>query len=40
MGTSPAVYHLEKARRRRAIADDLFKIALAQMAARADALKR
>lgn len=40
MGTSPAVYHLEKARRRRAIADDLFEIAMAQMAVRSNALKR
>jgi hypothetical protein len=40
MGNSPAVYHLEKARRRRAIANDLFEIAMAQMADRAHALKR
>jgi hypothetical protein len=40
MGTSPAIYHLEKAKRRRAIANDLFEIAMAQMADRAQALKR
>ena len=39
MGNSPAVYHLEKARRRREIANDLYAIALEQMAARALAMK-
>jgi hypothetical protein len=28
MGNSPAVYHLEKAKRRRAIANELFDIAM------------
>jgi hypothetical protein len=40
MGTSPAICHLEKAKRRRAIANDLFEVAMEQMAARAGALKR
>jgi hypothetical protein len=40
MGNSPAIYHLEKAKRRRAIANDLFEVAMEQMAARAQALKR
>jgi len=31
MGNSPAVYHCEKARRRRAIANDLFDIAMTAM---------
>jgi len=40
MGASPAIYHLEKARRRRAMANDLFDVAMEQMAARAGSLKR
>lgn len=31
MGNSPAVYHIEKARRRRAIANQLFRIAMEAM---------
>ncbi len=31
MGNSPAVYHREKAKRRRAIANDLFDLAMAAM---------
>lgn len=38
MGNSPAVYHLEKARRRRAIANELLEIATKAMAAQGNAL--
>jgi hypothetical protein len=40
MGNSPAVYHLEKARRRRAIANELFEIAMEAMGAQGNALQR
>jgi hypothetical protein len=40
MGNSPAVYHLEKARRRRSIANDLLEIAMAATGAQEDAIQR
>ena len=39
MGNSRAVYHLEKARRRRAIANELFEIAMEAMGAQGNALQ-